>query len=281
MIPWEKAYELSLAFPENDIIKWRFMKSVQLMEFLRPKVKETFVSGIKKTSRTKRVKRMKSILLKYGKDVFKDLKSAKNIPYITLQSVAEKHGFSREYARQLYEFVYLDTYTNAHNKKMLTVEETQCPHNPAHKVAEYKKDSLKYKGAIAEKLFMNKCEALGFDVLIPCKPMFDIIVNKWLIDVKSCTKLTKTRPDVNTLYNHFHISPKQRSLCHFFALHSGNSDCFFIVPNKEFGHAFDKQKSIYIADKKSNDCRAKNKYFEYKNRFDLLENKNETTGEKR
>jgi hypothetical protein len=46
---------------------------------------------------------------------------------------------------------------------------------------------------------------------------------------------------------------------------------FFIIPNKEYGNKFAKNKSLYILVKKSDYPNAKNKYHEFKNRFDLLE----------
>ena len=215
----------------------------------------------------KRIKKMNRLSSKYGVEIFKDFKDVKNIPYFTLANIAKKFGFTKEYARQLYNFLYLDSYTNAHAKKMATVKDIQCSQNPSHGVSEYKKNGPVYQGVIVKKIFIDKCANFGFDVSILCKRGLDMVVNGWIINVKSCKKLAPV-----TKYHRFKVSAKQRSLCDFFAMYSHHQQCFFIIPNKDKGIFFDTHRFYYISETEKNQkaLNADNKYYEFKNNFEPI-----------
>jgi len=278
-LPWKVSYYLSKNFPVKDTLEWRNSKIEELIELIIPYYKNMEINGYKpttkhryigKSKKQRRISKLRRIQEKYGAIIFKDFKTVKNVPFHSLTWLSDKYKFSREYARQLYEFIYNIKFKDSLKAKNLKLKETQCVHHPARKVADYKKNNIVYQGALAEKLFMDKCLKLGFNISIPCDADIDIIVNKYMIDVKSCGTISTMAKRAKTKYYQFSISPAQRSLCHFFALYNIIENFFYIVPNKERGTCFKKVRSIFISSKKSSHYNAKNKYHEFKNRFDLL-----------
>lgn len=271
-IPIKTAIKFYDYFEKYSLDFFYKMSGAELTNFLKKHVGEDIACTTIATNKKRRIEKLKRILKKYGKDIFKDFKNVKNVPFHTLTDIGEKYGFSREYARQTYEFIYQSKYKEAIKQKAKLIEETQCVNNPKRKVADFKRGSSVHNGAIFEKLFMEECEAMGLDVNIPCDSVADIIVNGFVIDVKGSFKTQMTSVKGNVKYHKFRISKEQREICDFFACYHGTKETFFIIPNKEKGFKFKKQRMIYISKKKTNYYSSKNRYHKYENRFDLLKN---------
>jgi hypothetical protein len=259
------ALKLTSMFPEKDLLQWKHTKREDVKSFLIKELLHSEINSHKDVVHRK----IKKIRYKYGDELFKDLKNVKmsGNPYFNLSTVAEKYGFSREYAGQIYAMIYKKRFKKSN--PIVAQKEITCVHNPKRKIADWKKSGPQYQGAVTEKLFMCRCELLGFDVKIPCSPGVDIIVNGYLIDVKTSNSPRKIKGG-KIKYLGFNISKEQRSSCHFFACYSETTDDFYIIPNEEHGGKFKKTRRITIAQTPSHYCNAKNKYIEFKNRFDLL-----------
>jgi hypothetical protein len=269
---FKTAHSLSKVFPEKGILEFKNLSPDDLISFFY----SILPDDIKHKGCHNTKWRIENIKKRYGPDILEDLEKSKSNPFFTHIHIAGKYNISREYVGQLYRIVYGNRY-NSDDKKTLREEELSCSNNPNRKVAEYKKSGSIYQGAITEKLFMCKCELLGFDVSIPCKSDFDIVVNGWKIDVKSSIVARTNGRHLRIKYNRFTATKKQRDVCHFFACYSEITETFFIIPNEDIGKNIGKTKTFYITPKKATCCAAKNRYHKYENRFDLLETNNKDT----
>jgi len=268
-ISFKTAYSLSQIFKEKDMMEFKRLTPDELTSFFY----SILPDDIRYKSCHNDKWKIDNIKKKYGDEIIQDLEKVKTNPYFPLTIIADKYNISREYAGQLYGIIYGNRY-NADDGKTTIEPEISCVNDPKRKVADWKKSGTKYQGAITEKLFMCKCELLGFNVSTPCKTTFDIFVNGWIIDVKSSRISGKTSPHLKIKYNKFSILKEQREKCHFFACYSDETETFFIIPNEDMGKGIQKTKTLYISPKKSTYHTAKNKYYKYENRFDLLEAKN-------
>lgn len=224
--------------------------------------------------------RLRNLRKKYGVEFFKDIKTVHSKHFYGLAQVAEKHGVTREYIRQVHKMIYGEgfrVYREAKTEERKESENLVCANDPRHKVANYLKGSDPHKGAVAEKMFMEKCEKIGLPVDISCLRTSDIIVNGHRIDVKSAYTSIKPSPTQKNKYFKFGISPEQRRICDFFACYAVSKDCFYIIPNYEKNKKFSKDRTIYISEEKTDYCNSKNKYHEYKNLFSQLFTPNTTT----
>ena len=210
---------------------------------------------------------------KYGSRIFRDFEKVRDNPYYKLQDVAAKYGFTRERSRQLYNQIHAEGYTKRIKIKRQMRKElntTVCLNHPKRKAADYKKGTKHLNAAIAAKKFMERCEALKFNIEIPCDKKCDIIINDYNIGVYSAI-VPFLPTGANIPYYRSVVRQHQLKVCDFFAVYIHSKDFFYIIPNLEKGTKIKKVKNFYILSKKSNHHCALNKYHEYKNRFDLLD----------
>lgn len=248
---FDTANQFSGVFKEKDIFDWKKTNGSDFVSFFSETIPESFLDKTCGLGWER-----KKIIERYGKEIVNDLYRVKKTPLSTLQSIADKYGFTREYARQLYLKYFGETYTKAAEEKAKKVKDTACTSNPIYKVAEYNKGSLQYFGAVAEKLFMCRCEIEGLDVVLLEDKSIDIMVNSHLVDVKAAR-------DTGRGKYRFSASEKQTKRCDFFALYAAPEDCFYIIPNN-------KKKKIKRASFTIPIDGGGEKYSKYKNRFDLL-----------
>ena len=231
----------------------------------------------------KKAYKIRNLRKKYGVQFIKDMKALKTQQYLSLHAVGVKHGLTRERVRQIFKIIYNESYGKYETKKAKERKESEatvCVHDPRRKVADYKKDSDVYRGALAEKLFMEQCEALGFSVEIPCGKSFDIIVNGFIIDVKSCTSARKMSEDSLVKYYRFSASAHQMEKCDFFACYAKDQDVFYIIPNFEKGKIFKTETGFYISEEKTDYCSSINAHHEHKNMFSYLAIPKQCSGKK-
>jgi hypothetical protein len=263
------AYQLSLSFKEKDLISWKETTGSDFVDFFKEKIPPEF-----KISKHRDQDWVKNRLVeRYGPDIISHFEKARTTPFYSLVDIAKKYGFSREYSRQLYEKIFGEPFTIAKKDKSKNIAEIGCKYNPKGKVANYKPGSLIYIGAIAEKLFMCRCELLGYKVEMYHNSNIDIVINGFKVDVKSATKCSATTKRYkDKKYWRFQVSCEQLNTCDFFAFYIYDDDSFYILPNdQQHMNNTSKRKVIYISEIKSDYHNAKNKYSEFKNRFDLLE----------
>jgi len=231
----------------------------------------------------KKAYKIRNLRKKYGVQFIKDMKALKTQQYLSLHAVGVKHGLTRERVRQIFKIIYNESYGKYETKKAKERKESEatvCVHDPRRKVADYKKDSYIYNGALAEKLFMEQCEFLGFNVEIPCGKSFDIIINGFIVDVKSCTSARKMS-DKNTVeYYNFSARSHQRTKCDFFACYIVERDVFYIIPNPDKGVVFEKARSFYISKEKTDYYSSINAHHEHKNMFSYLAIPKQCSGSK-
>jgi hypothetical protein len=248
---FDVADRLSNVFHEKNIYEWKKTSGDRFISFFKKNMPETFLDencGLKW--------QQKKIIDRYGEEIKSDLEKVKKTPLATLQGIADNYGFTREYARQIYKNYFGEPYTKALAKKTKKIKDVSCVNDPRHKIAEYKKGSLRYFGAVAEKLFMCRCELAGLDVVLLKDQSIDMMVNSYLVDVKAARKTKKKK-------YHFSASKKQTAECDFFACYAAEEDCFYIIPNNKKNKR--KYNGFYIPVGGGD-----HKYSKYKNRFDLL-----------
>ncbi len=167
-------------------------------------------------------------------------------PYWTLQAIAEKYGITREYIRQVFNRLYNAGIKNGlleWRQNVKLENEMGCIYDPRQKVIRYA-EGLILKGAIAEKIVFEQCEALGFKVKPGSDMIYDLKINGLKVDVKSSWKATKTNPQSNRTY-HFGISSKQKKVCDFLICVKMPQAEAYIIPSSEFPKS-KKAGSIYI-----------------------------------
>ena len=237
----------------------------------------------KKTPASKKARIIRRLRKKYGIQFIKDIKALKTQQYLSLHAVGVKYGLTRERVRQIFKKIYNESYGKYETKKAKERKESEatvCVNDPRRKVADYKKDSDVYKGALAEKLFMEQCESLGFNVEIPCGKSFDIIINGFIVDVKSCTSARKMSDKNTGEYYNFSARSHQRTKCDFFACYIVERDVFYIIPNPDKGVVFEKARSFYISKEKTDYYNSKNAHHEHKNMFSYLAIPKQCSGKK-
>ena len=220
-------------------------------------------------------KRITNLINKYGVEIIDDFELLRSSPAWTLERLGEKHGFTRERARQLFRTIFKESYTKAHKKKMATYKkDIGCVNDPRYKFAEYKRSGCNtWKSAKTEKMFFDECESRGLEPEILCSNAVDIKINGYMIDVKSCFA-PQLVPGAKTQNLRFKISTKQRKKCDFIACYHSTEKSFFIVP-REF---FPEGSQLYISETMTDYYGSKNKYWEYKDAWHLLETPNDAPG---
>lgn len=216
------------------------------------------------------------LINKHGEQVIDDLQ---NISSMRMQN---KYGFTREYARQIFEKVFGYKYTvllNVRSNKRKEVLKSLRieKRNPARKVIALKnQNSFIYKGALSEKKVLDICTALNYKVT-PYLPdnSIDMVINGYTVDVKSAYADFKTKGMVTKHYR-FSLSDKQKNadfiICHIVPLNK-----FFVIPTYQI-----KGIGIYIPEKpemkwvcKNVPHTCHNRYWEYLEAWYLLERKEE------
>jgi hypothetical protein len=171
----------------------------------------------------------KHIAERYGDELCRDLESLRVNPGVTLKTVGDKHGWSREYSRQLYKQYFGTPYTKAVKVKSDTYKsDMACAYDPRRKVADYA-EGLVLRGAIAELKFFHICKSIGYDIRPNDKKVVDFIVNGFLVEVKSCGKPRKTT-SYGPYYYRAKLGKKQLELSDFLAFYINERDFFIILP---------------------------------------------------
>ena len=187
----------------------------------------------------------------------------------------DKYGITKERIRQLHKSLYGKPYSPI--KKRKTQEraenETSCINDPRRKYADYKRGNTSiWKGVKTEKMFFDECERRGLNPEILCSRAIDIKINGYLIDVKSAYRPFKMNRDSKSanLFRRYAFRKKQRDKCDFFACWHDGEKNFFIIPKEEIKKNL--SNCIYISNTKSDHYNSKNRYWEYKDAFNLLAN---------
>ena len=219
-----------------------------------------------------RIKKIEKLVVKHGREFLGDFNRLNTANYWNLTTVANKYGFSREYARKIYNLIFNKPFRPARSVKVKkrNSDFTVCANNPRVKVLSYKKGSNRYKAAIYEKMFMDFCLEKNFMVSFLKESTVDMMVNNFLVDVKSCSKATLYSRAVTKKYRYV-ARGDQVYFADFFACFHPAEDSFFIIPNTDDLKP-DKNEtiSIYINEKKSKYPNAKNKYWEFNDAWHLL-----------
>jgi hypothetical protein len=185
-----------------------------------------------------------NLKIKYGESIIADFESLKNDP-ITLLAIGKKYGFTRERARQIYREIFGYPFTVIVKKRSAERiarinQEIINKRNPTNKVIIFKKTGPQYKGAVSEEKVLNICNSLGYVVSAYEDRSIDLVINGYLVDVKSdyCAKCYRRN---KTPLCHFALSQKQL-IADFVICHMVETERFFIIPR----HKFPKGRSVFI-----------------------------------
>lgn len=183
---------------------------------------------------------------RYNDAFLSDMKDLVDNYQATLESVANKHGVTRERIRQVFELLYGFKYTVAKKvkldkKKRLKYEAILAKRNPHYKVKRFTKDSHQYKGAESEKKVFDICASLGYEIKPYETNSIDLVINGYKVEVKSAYKTCFTHPGVKTPQYHFRLLDSQLGT-DFVVCHVVPQNNFFVIPISEFP----KGRNLYI-----------------------------------
>jgi len=219
--------------------------------------------GLRGLSRGQFIKHLRK---RYGPQLLKDLNVLFHKPFWNLTDVAQKHGFSREYARQLFAQIYRIPYRQIQERKarVRRAEESalNCTKDPVAKLATYK--GKKKMGAQVELMVKQKCEELGFEY--KCEPnggSIDFEINGYMVEVKSMSKSRKTSKR-GPKYFGFYLLESQRKLADFMIAYVWPTQTFYVIP------VTDSQYRFYIRDGVSTHYSAGTNHAEHKEAWHLL-----------
>jgi hypothetical protein len=217
---------------------------------------------------------------KYTTKIFTDMESLRSNPYTHLSWLAEKYGVTREYIRQLHNKIYGEKYTSKvkEHSKLINLD-ISCNGDIRNYFALREVNGEKpSKYKMYEKLFIDECISRGFDVPQQCNGAVDFIVNGFNIDVKAATKKALLSQGSLTHHCRYSYTMKQAQKADFLACYHFGEKAFFIIPmrcvlsNKKDPTKLRKTgNGLFISYKKSNYHNSKNKYWEFKNAWYLLE----------
>lgn len=212
---------------------------------------------------------------KYGNEILVDFNNLLNQDNKSLADIADKYGFTRERARQLFEKIHKFHYTvikkqRSANRLEKRQKDQQLRKNPCDKILRFKEgDNNQFKGALAEKRVFDICAALSYDIRPFTKgQQIDLIINGYHVDIKSSYTPTITSPRRTSKQFHFSISEYQRTNCDFIICYAVLINSFFIIPINEYPNA----DSLYIPEKPQSSwiCNGMNKHRKSK-WYDYLE----------
>jgi hypothetical protein len=203
---------------------------------------------------------------RYGQAIVNDYEAVRDKDKINLQSIADKYGFSREYARQTFKRLFGFDYTTCLKAKMSKRRERiiKTVHDPEKKLIRYKEGSLQYKGAIGEKLCLDICRAIGYEIAV-CRestPTIDLVINGFKCEVKTAyIPFGKQK----TKHYRFTALPSQRNQADYFVCYIYPLNKFYVIPASEF-----QSLSIYIPEH----IATSSKYFKYYSAWHVLRQAN-------
>ncbi len=209
---------------------------------------------------------------KYGPEIINDLQK---ITENNLRMIGEKYGFSREYTRQIYEKSMGFKYTVIKNHRSSKREEAKkavsiLKKDPRYKVNNYAPNCSTRRGVEAEKIVFDICASLGYEIKPYCPDnSIDLVINGYLVDIKSCYKPRYTNHCHVTPYDHFKITEKQRR-CDFIICYSATTNKSYIIPQKAI-----KGKDLWIPIKKNTNHGASH-WYDYLEAWHLLKPQTES-----
>lgn len=205
---------------------------------------------------------------RFGDDLISDIEQARTNPFTTLQSIASKYGFTREYARQIFNRHFQIDYGSCCATPGYICD-LSSKHDPRNKIELYKKGSRIYNGTEIELLFIDECKKYGFEISSPQNRSTDIIINGYNVEIKSASTPRKTIKNSKAEYFHYYATKNEVANNDFFALYRKDMDSFVIIPN-HYDRDNPKPKSIFMSKHMSDESIAFNNYWESINRYDLL-----------
>jgi hypothetical protein len=222
-----------------------------------------------------------SLISKYGEGIVEDLI---NIVNSNLKTIGDKYGFTREYARQIFKKLFNVDYTvivkeKKIKRKEFIEREIELRKDPRNKIKNYPNGCHAYVGAIGEEKVLNILLGLGYSVKPYMKGRtFDLIVNEYKVDIKTCTKPTVTSSSSKTKTFKFQISEEQK-LGDFIICYAASINKYFIVPTNKLKNG----RFLFIPEKESSEwvghngskIKTTNKWYKYLDAWDLLRKKTE------
>jgi hypothetical protein len=206
--------------------------------------------------------KLKRFELKYG-DGFLSCFDKAARHEMSLADISRKYSFSLERARQLFLIIKKYPYTKVKKEFILRkkINKSLICHyrkNPSYKINNYLDGQTKI-GALAEYKVYNICLDLGFNVEIPMITDYDLIINGYNVDVKSCSKPLKMS-DYFQKYYSFHIGHnlKQNNF-DFIICYLKDVDLYYIFPKASLKK---KGAVIYINRNKTHHKHWQDKYVE-------------------
>jgi hypothetical protein len=212
------------------------------------------------------------------------------IKKMSLQSIGDYYGISRERVRQIIgnSYIEISNKKRSESEQFIASKFETCEENlirakrelikPVYGIIYAKIASIHHPidgdrtcnavvGEIAETKAHNKFISLGFESkLMPLRHPFDILVNEYRVDVKTSLKKFIGSPKYSAKFWHFGIRKDKKDECDFFCCMADNK--FWIIPSPDLKNV----SSIYIPTGDSTRSWSKSeRWNKYLGAFDLLD----------
>jgi hypothetical protein len=204
----------------------------------------------------------------YSEELISDFKTLVTRNDKNLSTLASKHGFTRERARQIFELINGFTFTVIKKDRTAKREEKRLldilkRRDPRQKLLTYHGQGNLVKGAISERRVLEICGSLGYEVgPFTSGAQIDLVINGYNVEVKSAHKSTVIKPKGKTPLYHFTILPSQM-FADFVVCHAVPINKFFVIPRL----AYPKSGAIYIPEKNKREWDTKYHHFSIENRY--------------
>lgn len=212
------------------------------------------------------------IIKKYGIEFINDLYALKERPFWNLTEMGKKYDLSRERIRQIFKLFTKEPYRKYQKMKTKKIMQdifsmgNGC--DPRHRLDLGKKYSTMNQGQVYA---IERAKQFGLELrahfIKENRRYRYFIANGYKIKIRTSSSLVFTNSYDKTGCHHFKTSSKDFKYCDFFIFVciDNNLGKFFIVPKL----AMDKSE-IYISASIKNHWLAKNKFYEYEDRWNLL-----------
>jgi len=177
----------------------------------------------------------------YGSELLDRLRLMHEDHLFTLQEVALEAGVTGEAIHQWYQRLFNKPYVRTRPEKDRPSERPL----PIEKLSHMEPGTSIYKGTLAEVIFQDKCELLGYEVHIPPMTVFDFSVNKHVVEVKSCWTICYPNPGYEHGYWKFSIQEGQL-FAEYLACYVSTLEKFSIIPTKELIKEKGMTGSLYV-----------------------------------
>lgn len=201
-----------------------------------------------KTVDQKKIYKTNLIIERYGTGLFKDMELSQSLHSITLRSIGDKYGISRERVRQLYKYYYGKSWREGKGPHKQE-HDIGCEYDPKQKMLAYDINMATQRTFIRAQIeveLLNKCKSFNFPVTIIPSQRRRFIINGFSSIMYIATKASVTTKCYKNPMRYYRLVINDSTLYQsdflIFAIYNNDLQTFYTFP---FDYWKDKR-SIYV-----------------------------------